>query len=248
MFHAELAIKRFALSGQIRQFSGGADTINEDQSNYSLVSQESDWTMRRTAFWITVLFVFHALLLAVIVVVGRSQALPDRVAHFKLQQCKLPCWIGIIPGETSLEEAIANIRSNYGINPENQIYIEAVWINIINKRLDMSLNISFEVDEKHVVQSLRIWQYMGENISFSELYSVLNPPHYLTTLPDFSFYVIALMNDDYTVGIILEQDRGGRIMQGLPVNRVILTSSHYTERYKLYAPLLWRGFRIYQRW
>jgi hypothetical protein len=204
--------------------------------------------MRRIAIWFAILSVLHAAVIVVTVALGRAQPLSVRAAQFNLHECAPPCWIGIIPGKTSFEGALSHIKAVYGTTPDNRIYVEATWVNIINSSLDMSLNISFDVDDNHIVQTTRIWQYMGKDITFSELYSLLYTPHYLTTLPDYSYYVTALMNDDYTVGVILEQDRQGRVKSELPVNRVIMTNLQQNERYKLYTPLPWRGFRLYRRY
>jgi len=46
--------------------------------------------------------------------IGRAQPLPDRVAVLHLNDmCKLPCWLGITPGVTTLGEAEKLVQSVY---------------------------------------------------------------------------------------------------------------------------------------
>lgn len=43
----------------------------------------------------------------------RSQAQPDTTSILHLSECQLPCWIGIVPGETTIAEAEKLIRASY---------------------------------------------------------------------------------------------------------------------------------------
>ncbi len=48
-------------------------------------------------------------------VLGRATPLPEEVAFLHLgDMCKLPCWIGITPGKTTIEEARVIVTSVYG--------------------------------------------------------------------------------------------------------------------------------------
>lgn len=49
--------------------------------------------------------------------IGRQQPTPDNLALLHLTDCELPCWIGIVPGKTTLAEAEARIRQVYGNAP-----------------------------------------------------------------------------------------------------------------------------------
>jgi hypothetical protein len=84
--------------------------------------------MRRIVFCSAVVGLIHFLIISGVVIAARQQPLPQRLALFHLNDCKLPCWIGITPGLTSVktaEELLKNtfsaplykVRSSWG--PEN---------------------------------------------------------------------------------------------------------------------------------
>src|SRR3954453_17673185 len=45
---------------------------------------------------------------------GQQQALPSGLAQFHLTDCRPPCWIGIIPGTTTIAAAKARIIATFG--------------------------------------------------------------------------------------------------------------------------------------
>ena len=56
-----------------------------------------------------------ALSISAAMLIGRAQPLPERVALLHLNDiCKLPCWIGITPGVTTYDQALAIVRRVYG--------------------------------------------------------------------------------------------------------------------------------------
>lgn len=44
---------------------------------------------------------------------GQIQPIPQRIAHLRLDECSPPCWIGIIPGTTTIEMAKARLLTIY---------------------------------------------------------------------------------------------------------------------------------------
>ncbi len=58
-----------------------------------------------------------ALLTGVAVLIGRMQPPPERLAALHLTYCAPPCWIGIMPGKTTIDEASKRIEAVYGITP-----------------------------------------------------------------------------------------------------------------------------------
>src|SRR5579859_6326596 len=45
---------------------------------------------------------------------GRGQPTPDQLALLHLGDCQLPCWIGIVPGQTTVGGARQRIKDIYG--------------------------------------------------------------------------------------------------------------------------------------
>jgi hypothetical protein len=51
-----------------------------------------------------------ALLITAALLIGRAQPVPDRLAMLHLNDCARPCWIGITPGVTRLDEAYRRVE------------------------------------------------------------------------------------------------------------------------------------------
>src|SRR4051812_20780951 len=47
------------------------------------------------------------------VIAGRHDSAPDHLAILHLTDCTLPCWIGIVPGQTTLDQAGERIDAVY---------------------------------------------------------------------------------------------------------------------------------------
>src|ERR1041385_3599031 len=76
--------------------------------------------MRRfLIFPLALCFIFSAVTSAAIMF-GREQPLPEHLAMLHLTDCAPPCWIDIVPGVTTLEEAIPRIKAHYADLPDYQ--------------------------------------------------------------------------------------------------------------------------------
>jgi hypothetical protein len=107
---------------------------------------------------------------AAAMLIGRSQPFPRSVDRLHLLDCPPPCWIGIIPGETTVASAKANIVAAYAGQDDLSIkdagfagvpiYANVVEINIEGKQffLYIRLNTSEPVDGKNeIVQSIGLF-------------------------------------------------------------------------------------------
>src|SRR5258707_6670431 len=52
--------------------------------------------------------------IALVILLARRQPLPPRLAMLHLTDCELPCWIGITPGVTPVDQVKARIEAVYG--------------------------------------------------------------------------------------------------------------------------------------
>ena len=81
---------------------------------------------------------------------GKQAPSPAYVTALHLDQCELPCWIGIIPGQTTLKEAKALIDKRFpGANyPVSE---PALRLRVIDKTsglsFDITLNLVASVDQ-----------------------------------------------------------------------------------------------------
>jgi hypothetical protein len=77
--------------------------------------------MRRIFLLSILLIIFFGLLSSIAVVVGRQMPTPPHVADMHLKDCELPCWIGIVPQKTTIQEAAARLYEVYGREPDKRI-------------------------------------------------------------------------------------------------------------------------------
>src|SRR5258706_13524101 len=69
--------------------------------------------MRTFMVFFAALFFAVSLILGTAVVIGRAQPLPSRLTDLRLTDCTMPCWLGIIPGTTTLDEAAQQLHSAF---------------------------------------------------------------------------------------------------------------------------------------
>src|SRR5262249_49025344 len=128
--------------------------------------------------------------------IGNRQPLPERVAILHLTDCELPCWIGIVPGKTTIGAAKERIRQVYGREFQYEIKEDrpgTIWI--INKPHNLSLHIvanisSSEVTNETMVETLYFSLVDGNRLfatqtpSLGELYSLLGHPEFIGFAPE----------------------------------------------------------------
>ncbi len=81
------------------------------------------WLLVRTL----ALIVLLTIAVSVGVLIGRAQPPPPNVAFLHLDECQLPCWIGIVPGKTTLTEAKKLISVAFPQELGELQYDEGVW-------------------------------------------------------------------------------------------------------------------------
>jgi hypothetical protein len=201
--------------------------------------------------------------------IGRQQPIPDRLNFLRLTECAPPCWIGIVPGKTSLETAYNRIYEVFSQLPNTRIRVEPhpppgetrIFIEQQNE-LPKILWITILFDYRNVVSSIALGlrNAISEDGSVlvnpfaaipnvAELLTVLGTPTKLhlpnKSLNDVGFFELVYGDDGKSVFIYSE---GG----------VRLTSPGFllsfygpnSEDYRTTTDVLqnWRGFRTLDRY
>lgn len=124
--------------------------------------------------------------------VARAQAPSDRVAMLHLEECQLPCWIGITPGKTTVGEAKQRLQAVFGnslvftLDDARQHWTD-VLITLPDS--DRHFNVSVgdgqprnNIMESAVVTAIAIYPNGtmpgSERTSFGDLYGLLGSPAY----------------------------------------------------------------------
>ncbi len=113
-------------------------------------------------------------------VVGQAQSIPHSIAQLHLVDCAPPCWIGITPGVTSLDDAKTKLVTTYGGQSDLKIrdssdslgYVSPTTVeNIIggnNFYLVVHLNILQLVDGKNeAIQSIALFESRSDNYNYA---------------------------------------------------------------------------------
>jgi len=116
-----------------------------------------------------------ALLIGGARIIGQRQPISRGVAEFHLTECNTPCWIGIIPGQTTISDAKAKIVATFvgqsGLQikdsgfADGPVYQNAVENTIegANLSLLIRLNLSPLVDGRsETVQSIGLFDSRGD--------------------------------------------------------------------------------------
>jgi hypothetical protein len=104
-------------------------------------------------------------------VAGQGQAAPNSIAQFHLSDCRPPCWIGIIPGQTTIAEAkariVATFSGQHGLQIKDSGFADGpVYENAVENTIEgdnfsllVRLNLSALVDGRSErVQSIGLFE------------------------------------------------------------------------------------------
>ncbi len=83
---------------------------------------------------LSVCFVFGTLT-GVATLIGRQQPLPERLAMLRLTDCAPPCWIGIVPGVTKLDEAKVKVQAVLGSIANYSLSFDGPTLTFMNARI-----------------------------------------------------------------------------------------------------------------
>jgi len=143
--------------------------------------------MKRLALLMVLVFLSCAAFIGLALLVGQAQPIPPRVAVLHLTQCSLPCWIGIIPGTTTKEEAVEKVRKVYGKNvlAKEDVIENPIMFRIWNEDTpDNTVEVQLSNSTLHpnliMAISFRFLPFLESDISVGEVYTILGPPDGIT--------------------------------------------------------------------
>jgi len=122
--------------------------------------------------------------------VGRQQPIPPRLEMYRLGDCVLPCWIGIVPGKTTIGEGLVRIKNaypapDYDYEISYSPYEGTNWITLTHRDDGSYLRINFNEwtsdyveDENTLISQIKI--YSSLSLVFDDWYPVLGNPNALS--------------------------------------------------------------------
>lgn len=124
-------------------------------------------------------------------IVGQTQPASQSIAQLHLLDCAPPCWIGIIPGSTTVENAKTRIRTVYGTQNELRIKDSFVSDNYVgmdmegdNFYLFVRLGIAKLVDAKsETVESIGLFESRNDSDNYApslaDILAVFGSPRWI---------------------------------------------------------------------
>lgn len=109
--------------------------------------------LRRLFVPIIMLLIGFTAISGVIILIGRAQPLPEPLAMLHLTDCAPPCWIGIVPGKTTREEAAKRIEAVFSQTKGYKLSHQPGSITLIPERNSVPYQISIAcfVNEEDVI-------------------------------------------------------------------------------------------------
>jgi hypothetical protein len=156
--------------------------------------------LRALALWFVLLLCSSVSLL-----IGRQQPPPLYLALLHLTDCEFPCWIGIVPGKTTVAEARERIIAVYGIEltryetDKALTFVDELSLRInpttafeirIEQEIDdetHDVNVRVIRDQNGIISSVLIDFYGGDHL-FAQLQALVGTPMRIQALPGSQVY------------------------------------------------------------
>ncbi|SRR5258708_6625418 len=144
--------------------------------------------MRRLILFTLALWVTLVAAVVIAVGVGHQQPASKRLTQLHLNDCELPCWIGIVPGKTTLEDAQKHITGIYGQSYDvaydvfdSQSTYRQVYVNITEKgdvkeENTMSFEFFVKADDSHIIQFIEFYFPHSSLPTTAEIFGALGSP------------------------------------------------------------------------
>ncbi|MEO8609885.1 MAG: hypothetical protein ABI690_18475 [Chloroflexota bacterium] len=171
-----------------------------------------------------------------------------------LVDCKLPCWIGIIPGKTTISEARMLIENTYPdeayeITLGQNVYDGTDWLNIQNRHDDSDFYVSLNVWQKpeNKTENMIIDQITlsGAELTLGEWYFVLGSPQVLSVTWGNHYAVPNMLYNRWNVRLTLYNPRDNFAVDSPYISAGMLDLYDPVEWGKTYRPayqIKWHGF------
>jgi hypothetical protein len=194
---------------------------------------------------------------SVALLLGRTQPMPDRVALLRLDDCHLPCWIGIVPGKTTVGQARQRIRDVYGKMmgfAVDESEIKSCCIKVVENgqsRLLITLNTWGNQPDSTGVQLIYLdvvkQDHESEaNLSIADTIGFLgNPSYFVFSAASGGQFPPTLIYAAAHCELIPYPDASsyqGEVSPSMQINSLTIYDQLPVGQDSLFSPQLWRGF------
>jgi hypothetical protein len=172
--------------------------------------------------------------------IGRQNPPSPQIAMLHLSECKPPCWIGIVPGKTTLSEARKRVKEVYGSITGYELTERSNGFDIISASDELLLSGNLDtVDgqaEEHIIHSVFLFSETPPMLG--DLFPILGSPNYVWPLVELEVPSTVLFGAQAGVEARIVRLECSRIMP----NKQVVSIGMYTPDVNYSDFLDWRGF------
>jgi hypothetical protein len=168
--------------------------------------------MRRLLLRVLIMCLLMVVLLSTSARLGQLQPLPERLAMLHLLECAPPCWIGIVPGRTTLAQAKALIEEVFAGDAGYTVQVVSTQ-NVVEKLLDVTILSKTQPITERVFLRTKVFT---DNAPIQEVeFNFAYPDGYHYALGDLvNFFggpqhVALVQYGDFDYRVLLYSQRGG---------------------------------------
>jgi hypothetical protein len=165
-------------------------------------------------------FVILAVLIGAAIFIGHRQPVSPLVRAWRLDECVRPCWMGIVPGQSTVPEAYQQVTAilqtfGYTLDPLGFSWDDlGVFLKISDRtgQIDPNAIITF-AGQTHLLDELGIWRGQTDAImpTFGDFVSLFGSPTCLTSSKTLNAVVLLMYyndaNDKSTFGVVMDASR-----------------------------------------
>jgi hypothetical protein len=188
------------------------------------------------------------------ILVGHQQQPSTWAQILHLNECELPCWIGIIPGQTTLTEAQQELERVYGDTSVYQLKdIGDSGYKVSFEATGESLHIVFvsgngRATQNSVITQLYLEPFLDQNsfnkrLTIPDLYEALGKPEIVRLIFGLEIERIAILTKGQRVQIFLDNIECDKLYINQEILQIrFIESVPSTGNAWLSDPQQWRGF------
>jgi hypothetical protein len=187
------------------------------------------------------------------VVAGRQQPTAARLAMLRFTDCAVPCWIGIVPGRTSAEQARTIIKSVFGRSSDYTLSF--VWSDttdllpvVVSEKDDPQTStwIGLRVRPNRVIDSIVFsFNNPDQPVTLADMHMLFGVPAYVKMpgLADYRSGNIVLTYGSAYSGANVYTSRKGRLIWNQEVYTLIFYAHNLIPILPASDLRPWEGFR-----
>ncbi len=129
--------------------------------------------MRLIGLVVAALMIVFVLLIAAARALGNAQPPPEGLAQLHLTECALPCWLGIVPGQTTFDEGVQHVKAIY---PQSVVTFEYSQVAFGLRASTAFGQISLVGGDDGIIRDISLRMFTLEGVALGDVVNLLGTP------------------------------------------------------------------------